>query len=259
MANIVGNDVASFQGDINYDIYKNNSNFVIFKATEGVGFRDSKLTRNQTEARRVGLPLGYYHFARPDLNADASKEAQYFLDQVGALRDGEVLALDYETPKRQTDVDWCKKWLDYVFQKTNCRPLIYMSESYVTGLNWQAVVDGGYGLWIAKYTIPPSPSSTFNDGQWPFAAMYQWSSSQKVPGILNGTGNVDANIFFGDVVTFKKYGYKSPTPPPPPTDYKKLYEDEKKKNVELENKLKMANEKIAILETKIINAQNALS
>lgn len=224
---IVGNDIASFQGDINYDVYKNNSNFVIMKATEGVGFKDPKFSRNQSEARRVGLPLGYYHFARPDLNADATKEAQYFLDQLGELRDGEILALDYEVAKNQNHVNWCKTWLDYVFQKTGCRPLLYASESYVTGLDWTAVVNGGYGLWIAKYLYAPNPDAQYNTGKWPFAALYQWSSSQQVPGI---SGNVDADVFYGDQATFKKYGYKKPTPPPPPVDYQKLFNDEVAKN-----------------------------
>lgn len=209
MANIVGNDISSHQGDINYDTYKNNTNFVICKATEGVGFVDPKFKRNQSEARRVGLPLGYYAFARPDLGNTPENEAQFFLTTLGEIKEGEVLVLDYEVSKIQSQVDWCKRWLDYVFNKTNTRPLIYMSESYVTGLNWQSVVDGGYGLWIAKYTIPPNPNASFNDGQWPFAAMYQWSSSQKVPGIV---GNVDANVFYGDTATFKKYGYKPVAP-----------------------------------------------
>lgn len=214
---IVGNDISKFQGDVNFDTYKNNSNFLIVKATEGVGYIDPKLVRNQSEARRVGLPLGYYSFARPDLGNPPEAEAQFFLDRVGTLREGEVLCLDYEVSKIQTQVDWCKKWLDYVFQKTGVRPLIYMSESYVNGLNWQAVVDGGYGLWIAKYAIPSSPDASFNKGKWPVVAMYQWSSSQQVPGI---SGNVDANVFYGDVVTFKKYGYKPVAPQPPVEDPK---------------------------------------
>ena len=96
MAKILGNDVASFQGDINYDIYKNNTNFVICKATEGVGFIDPKFKRNQSEARRVGLPLGFYHFARPDLGNSPEAEADFFLNIVGTPKEGEIFILYYE-------------------------------------------------------------------------------------------------------------------------------------------------------------------
>lgn len=256
---IVGNDIASFQGDINYDIYKNNTNFVIMKATEGVGFKDPKLTRNQSEARRLGIPLGYYHFAKPDLGNAPEKEAQWFLDQIGELREGEVLVLDYEVSKVQAQVAWCKAWLDYVFSKTGVRPLIYMSESYVTGLNWKIVSDAGYGLWIAKYLFNPTPDANYNTGVWPFAAIYQWSSSQHVPGILNGTGNVDANVFYGDQETFKKYGYKKVAPPAPPQNWEEEYKKQLARANDFESKYNAANTQVASLQSKIDNAKRDLA
>lgn len=239
MAKIVGNDIASYQGDVNYDVYKNNTNFVIPKTTEGVGFTDPKFKRNQSEARRVGLLLGYYHFARPDIGNSPEAEADFFLSVIGQLREGEVLALDYEPATQvQAHVDWCRKWLDRVFSRTGVRPLIYLNQSQLRKFNWKAVVDGGYGLWVAAYT----PEGEFITGNWPFAAMQQWTSSQKVPGIV---GNVDGNFFFGDAATFKKYGYKapaqpsssvspskspsssqSPSPSPEPIDWEKKYKEE---------------------------------
>lgn len=208
----LGNDIAKYQGDVNFDIYKNNSNFVIIKATEGNGYKDTKFSRNQSEARRVSLPLGYYHFARPDLGNSPEAEAEYFLKTCGQLHNGEVLVLDYE-PNNQVQawVDWCKKWLDYVTSKTGCKPLIYLNQAQVQKFNWKSVVDGGYGLWIAAYTYDPT-NNTFNKGQWNFAAMQQWTNKQNVPGI---SGVADGNVFFGDIATFKKYGYKAPVPTDP--------------------------------------------
>ena len=71
MATIVGNDVSKWQLDIDWNVYKNNTNFCILKATEGVGFTDPKFFRNRDEGHRVGVALGFYHFARPDLGNDA--------------------------------------------------------------------------------------------------------------------------------------------------------------------------------------------
>lgn len=223
MAKIVGNDISKYQGDIDYGVYKNNTNFVIIKVSEGVGFQDPKFVRNRKEAREKGIPIGWYHFCRPDLGNSPEAEAQYYLDTIGQLQDGELLLLDYEpNPRLPLHVPWCKRWLDYVTQKTGCKPLIYMSESVIAEFDWKSVADAGYGLWIAKYANPNSPDAAFNDGEWPFTAMYQWTSTQKVPGIA---GPVDGDVFFGDVATFKKYGYKAPVAPPA-TDWEKKYNEE---------------------------------
>lgn len=223
----LGNDVSKYQGDIDYSVFKNNSQFVIAKTTEGVGYIDPKFSRNQSEARRVGLLFGYYHFARPDLGNSSEAEAEYFLKVAGQLREGELLALDYECPNQvQSHVDWCRRWLDRVFSKTKVKPFIYLNQAQIRAFNWQSVIDGGYALWVAAYTGSPT-NNTFFAGEFSRAAMQQWTSSQKVPGIV---GNVDGNVFFGDMNALKKYGVPpvAPNPPQPPaTDWKKMYQDEK--------------------------------
>lgn len=240
MANIVGNDISAIgQGQVNYDLYKNNSNFVIVKASEGRDFTDPQLSRNQSEARRVGLPLGYYHFARPDKGNSPDQESDKFLSAIGQLHEGEMLVLDFEV-SYSDPVNWCKKWLDIVASKTNgTKPLIYLNQSQVT-LPWQPVVDAGYGLWIAAYTFDPN-NNNFKKGPWPFAAMQQWTNAQTVPGIST---KVDGDIFFGDITTFKKYGYKAVTPPPA-IDWEKKYNDEVAKNAALQAKINKAKQDLA--------------
>lgn len=194
---IKGIDISSHQGNINFDILKSAVDFVIIKATEGTGFTDSKFLRNQTEARRTGMLLGYYHFARPDLGNTPEAEADWFLS-VCKPKKGEVLALDYEPPSYSGDtVSWCKKWLDRVYNKTGCRPLIYLNQTQVKNFNWKPIIDANYGLWLAAYTptLPKTP--------WSVVAMQQTSSSGTISGIA---GRVDTNLFFGDKTAFKKYG-----------------------------------------------------
>jgi hypothetical protein len=50
---IKGIDISSYQGSPNYDTLKANLDFIILKASEGNGFKDPQLSRNQSEARRV--------------------------------------------------------------------------------------------------------------------------------------------------------------------------------------------------------------
>ena len=222
----LGHDVSQYQGNINFDVFKNNTNFVIVKATEGNGYMDPRFRRNQSEARRVNLPLGYYHFARPDLGNSPLTEADYFLTTIGQPKQGEIFVLDYECPNQTpAHVDWCKKWLDRVYSKITVRPFIYLNQSQVQKFNWKPVVDANYALWIAAYTFDPN-NNEFITGAWPIAAMQQWTDKQQVPGIV---GNVDGNVFFGDAVAFKKYGYGPSNPVPPEPDYKTLYIKEKSK------------------------------
>lgn len=208
---VLGNDVSSYQGDIDWDTLKTNANFAGMKATEGIGFIDTKFARNQSESRRVDLPRFFYHFARPDLNNDPAQEADYFLSKVGPLKDGEVLCLDYEV-QYHDPVGWCKLWLERVRFMTGVSPLFYSYQSMLTSNDWSPVVSEGFGLWVAAPTGDPN-NNNFVTGAWPFAAMQQWGT-EPVPGI---SGAVDADVFFGDISTFKKYGYSVPTPPPPPT------------------------------------------
>lgn len=204
---IVGNDISRWQGDVNFDVYKNNSNFLIIKTSEGIGFVDPKFLRNQREARRVGLPLGYYHFARPDLFNSPEAEAEFFLKTIGEIREGEVLCLDYEPASNPYNVVlWCKGFLDRVFVRTGCKAFIYLNKSQVKGFDWRVVVDANYALWLACY------DSNIISGQWAAVAMQQRTSSQSVPGIV---GNVDGNYFFGTLEQFKAYGYKKPVTPSP--------------------------------------------
>lgn len=208
---LVGNDISSYQGNINWDLYVNNSHFVIIKATEGIGYTDSRFIQNRDAARLHKHPRGFYHFARPDKGNGATQEAGYFSSIVGPLQEGEILALDYEANWNGNVVNWCKDFLDHLFKLTTVKPLIYLNQSQVKRYDWSPIVNAGYGLWIAAYLgNPHSPeNNNFEKGQWPFAAMQQWTSSQMVPGI---DVKVDGDAFFGDIPAFKRYGYKTPAP-----------------------------------------------
>lgn len=106
-----------------------------------------------------------------------------------------------------------------------------MDQSRLKAYNWKPIADAGYGLWLAAYSYDPKKND-YATGAWAFMAMQQWTSGQQVPGI---SGNVDGDVFFGDVVAFKKYGYHKPIPVPP-TD-----------------PCATQNEQIAKLQTQVIN------
>ena len=65
-----GIDVSHYQGSIDWDEVVNNTpiSYAYLKATEGASLVDKTYARNLSEARRVGLSVGSYHFYRPNID-----------------------------------------------------------------------------------------------------------------------------------------------------------------------------------------------
>lgn len=191
--------------------------FVIIKATEGVGYTDPSCDAHYQRAKAAGKLLGVYHFARPGYN-DPIDEANWFVSQIKGYIGEAILVLDWEV-EATWNVAWAKKWLDRVKELTGVKPLIYMSASVVNGNNWSSVAKADYGLWIAgypaKYNVPnpPVPSEAdmpYGIGAWPFWAIWQYTSS---------AGKLDRDIASMDKEAWRKYAAKAgsqPTPAPAP-------------------------------------------
>lgn len=190
--------------------------FVICKATEGVGFVDPLCDQHYQRAKSQGKLLGVYHFARPDMNS-AEAEADFFVENIKGYVGEAILVLDWEVATH--NVAWAKAFLDRVQLATGVKPLIYMSASVVSAYDWSSVVEADYGLWIAgypnAYNVPNPPTPTVDDmpysiGRWPFWAIWQYSSS---------AGALDRNIANMTREQWQAYAAKNgetPALPPAP-------------------------------------------
>ena len=57
--------------------------FVIMKASEGQGFKDRSIKDYTTILKQKKNPLiGFYHFARPEINSDPWSEARNFIEDI---------------------------------------------------------------------------------------------------------------------------------------------------------------------------------
>ena len=212
-----GIDISKWQAGLNLSAVP--CDFMIAKATEGVGYVDKACDGFIQQAIKLGKPFGFYHFARP-VN-DAVREAEYFYNNTRNYFGKGIPVLDWEA-ERKNDVAWAKRWLDRVYQLSGVRPIIYMSESVVNSYDWSSVANANYGLWVAKYrdnqvdynydmtNAGKAPSVKW----WKNIAMWQWTSS----GRLNGfSGNLDCNVFYGDTTAWNKYAGKSGSSATPAT------------------------------------------
>ena len=224
-----GIDISKWQSGI--DLSAVNADFVIVKATEGIGYVDKSCDGFFQKALSLGKKLGFYHFARP--TNDPVREADFFYENCKGYFGKAIPILDWEAENKQ-NVAYAKAWLDRVYQRSGVKPVIYMSESVANAYNWSSVANADYGLWVAKYrdNNPDYNYNMANAGSrpkvkwWKFYCMWQWTST----GRLNGySGNLDCNVFYGDGTTWDKYAGKSgtaskPAPAPAPAPARKSNE-----------------------------------
>lgn len=204
-----GIDISNWQAGINLSNIA--FDFLIARATEGIGCVDKYCDGYIQQAIKLGKPFGFYHFARP--TNDPVREAEYFYNNCRGYFGKGIPILDWESGNTSS-VTWAKRWLDRVYQLSGVKPVIYMSESVVNANNWSAVAAADYGLWVAKYrdNNPDYNYNMANAGSrphvkwWKFYCMWQWTSS----GRLNGyNGDLDCDVFYGDRSTWDAYVGKS--------------------------------------------------
>lgn len=215
-----GIDISKWQSGINLSAVK--ADFVIVKATEGIGYVDKSCDGFFQKALSLGKKLGFYHFARPTANNDPIREADFFYENCKGYFGKGIPILDWEAENKH-NVAYAKKWLDRVYQRSGVKPVIYMSESVVNSYDWSSVANADYGLWVAKYrdNNPDYNYDMANAGSrphvkwWKNYCMWQWTSS----GRLNGySGNLDCDVFYGDGSTWDAYvGKSTSTVKPQPT------------------------------------------
>ena len=188
--------------------------FVICKATEGIGFVDQYCDSWIQQAKAMGKKWGFYHFARPDAN-DPIREADFFVSNTREYFGEGLPVLDVEV-RSENVVEWCRAFLARVIELTGIKPMIYMSEqSFEGAYDWSPVVALDCGLWLAAYRfnkefdgyapnnagVPPSTH------HWPFVAMWQYTSDGRLPGYGY---RLDFDVFYGSAAVWDKYVGQKP-------------------------------------------------
>ena len=180
-----GIDISKWQSGIDLSAVK--ADFVIVKATEGIGYVDKSCDGFFQKALSLGKKLGFYHFARPTVNNDPIREADFFYENCKGYFGKAIPILDWESENKH-NVAYAKKWLDRVYERSGVKPVIYMSESVANAYDWSSVANADYGLWVAKYrdNNPDYNYNMANAGSrprvkwWKFYCMWQWTSSGRL-------------------------------------------------------------------------------
>lgn len=222
---IKGIDISRWQGIINWDAVKNATvdtgekvEFAVVKAggSDDGFYPDGQFVRNAEAVRRLEIPHGFYVYLGGVSSVE--NEVQHIknlVNMIGGLHPGESIWLDWEESNAD-EVGYvtgiAKGLIDAGFPK----PGIYMSLSRVKSKDWKRAVELNSGLWVAAWgdnDAAAESNEVPGSEEWPFWAIWQYSSVGSVQGI---GGRVDLDQFNGDAATFLKYGASGAIAPPAP-------------------------------------------
>ena len=115
-----GIDISKWQSNINLSAVK--ADFVIVKATEGIGYVDKTCDKFFQKALSLGKKIGFYHFARPTKNNNPIREADFFYENCKGYLGKAIPILDWESENKH-NVAYAKAWLDRVYQRSGVKPV----------------------------------------------------------------------------------------------------------------------------------------
>lgn len=204
LGNSRGIDVSCWQGEINWDLVKNDGiSFAFIKATEGVDYEDENFSKNLKEAKEAGIFVGAYHFCTPASVEDAVNEAEYFINVIKKYGGFDLLDLppviDIENNRALSKKQISKivrTWIDKVKEETNVQPIIYSYTHFIQDYLDESL--GNIPLWLACYDSEQPPDSS----AWKSWLLLQYTSKGNVSGI---NGDVDINEFNGDETELKLF------------------------------------------------------
>jgi GH25 family lysozyme M1 (1,4-beta-N-acetylmuramidase) len=193
-------DLSQFQpSNIDWQAYKQWSargdgiSRVALRSSYGVGYVDTHFQTYREDALSAGIDMIImYHYAYPQYN-NATDEANWQRQVVGAMRPQDIVILDFEENVPQATAEWAVMWLQFAQGIYAKMPGIYASTYYIQ----QRLQDqrlAPYPLWLANWQFTPDERPPV---PWPWQSyeFVQYSDREtSIPGIA---GTVDANIFLG--------------------------------------------------------------
>lgn len=186
-----GIDVSHYQGKIDWDkVAKSTSiSYAYMKATEGATYVDDTYRYNLSEARRVGLSVGSYHFYRPTVTPQ--QQLENMRQNIKANEQDLVPIIDIEHRGKVSEEKFIKDLTTFIGLVENYygkKPLLYSYQNFYN--RHLCGLFRNYHWMIAKYQ-DERPILTDNHDY----IMWQYTSTGSIPGIR---GDVDRSRLMGN-------------------------------------------------------------
>lgn len=188
-----GIDVSKHNGVIDWDKVK--VDFAIIRI--GIGMyenqKDEMFERNYTEATKINIPVGVYHYSYAKSVDEAIKEAELVIKWLNGRKLDLPVYFDIEddSQKNLSRVildGMCEAFCNRI-EKAGYWAGIYSNKYWATSVISGIKLGKKYTYWIAQYTDKCTYTGDY--------AIWQYTSKGKVNGI---SGNVDMNIMVKDII-----------------------------------------------------------
>ena len=201
-----GIDISGWQEDL--DLAKVPCDFVIVKATQGVGYVSNACDPHVQQAIALGKPFGFYHYVN---GAGATAEADFFVDNCASYFGVGLPCIDWESIQNAAwgDTGYLMKLVKRVIDRTGVKPLIYASAS---AFPWDVAQALDCGAWVAQYASNEATGyqdSPWNEGAYS-CAIRQYSSAGRLAGY---NGNLDLDKAYMDADGWARYAGAASTQP----------------------------------------------
>ena len=191
-----GIDVSKHNGVIDWDKVK--VDFAIIRIGFGMyeNQKDEMFERNYTEATKVNIPVGVYHYSYAKSVDEAIKEAELVIKWLNGRKLDLPVYFDIEDDS-QKNVSrvildgMCEAFCNRI-EKAGYWAGIYSNKYWATSVISGIKLGKKYTYWIAQYTDECTYTGDY--------AIWQYTSKGKVNGI---SGNVDMNEMVKDIIQNK--------------------------------------------------------
>ena len=179
-----GIDVSKHNGVIDWNIVKDHIDFAILRIGYGMynSQKDIQFERNYAECRRLGIPVGIYHYSYAKNVDQARKEANLVLNWLKGKEIQLPVYFDIEDNSqiglgKETLTNMCVEFCNTI-ENAGFWAGIYANKHWFTKLLDSENLGKRYTCWVAQY--------------------YDKCTYEGVDGI---TGNVDTNYMYRDLIT----------------------------------------------------------
>lgn len=175
------NDAVDFHAVKKYGIWG-----VCLKATEGTTFVDSTFATRAKAAKKAGLVVLSYHYARFE---DPVAEANHYASVIKPAHLNGRPMLDVEEPSGTKNVEvWCRDFNRHIRYRNHLPlPLYYGNPAYILEHHYSRPI--GSGLVLASYGRNDGKNYPVQTPEpWQLRVAHQFTSTGRVPGV---SGPVD--------------------------------------------------------------------
>lgn len=199
--NLWGIDISHHQAEINWmELANEKPHFMFIKASEGTNIQDKKYCDYYTEAKKLGIPVGSYHFF--SYKTPGKDQAENFLE-VAQHTNGDLLpVLDAEytrsipSDKEKVTAELLN-FVNTIYTRLGFYPIIYCNYRYCQTYLTDAILKK-CKLWIVDYKKQPECDWTL------------WQTTNKFK-LTSIKGHVDLNFFNGNTNNLQDLFFQNKT------------------------------------------------